>query len=109
MKRAEEKSGKFKLIIGIVLIFLSIALVLKLLFPLIIILISMSLSLIRIYTLIEDVNFLFIGGAFFLVIYWFVFSAVCRIVIITFEKGINLINQLNLKEVLKNDKTKRFR
>ena len=92
MKKQKNKTN-WKRLIGFVLIILSISMGLKFLVPLVLNLCSMFLSLLGVYALIKDINFLFIGGAFFLIIYYFVFSAVCSIVIWIFEKGWELIKQ----------------
>ena len=92
MKKQKNKTNWIRLI-GFILIALSTIMGLKLLVPLVLNLLSMFLSLLKVYALITDINFLFVGGSFFLIIYYFVFSAVCSIVIWIFEKGRELIKQ----------------
>ena len=78
----------WKLLVFILIIILTI----KLVVPMVLGLLEMFVNLIKMWVLLDDSNFKFIGGCFFLIVYYKIFSAIAYFL------------YLGMLEVLQNDK-----
>jgi len=99
-KMIEFKINIYK-IIGLLIIILGICLTLKILVPMALRLVYMFLALTKLYTLL-DMTGKFYGGCFFLVIFWYLFSALANIIYYLFKYGFKLL-KIN-SEIAKNVK-----
>jgi uncharacterized membrane-anchored protein len=68
-----------------ILIFIAILVLFKILIPMLIGIIGIFLAGLKLYALIEDVRITFIGGCFYLVVYWYVFNAVAAVFFILID------------------------
>ena len=77
-------------IAGILLIILGIGLLFGLLVPMVKGILAMFLASITLYALLTDINFKFIGGCFFIIVYWYILGAIISVVIKIMNKGYEL-------------------
>jgi hypothetical protein len=91
----KKKEKKYKVTltfwIGLLIICLAIVLLFKIIVPLVLGLVYMFISLIKLYTLL-DTNGKFYGGCFFLIVYFYIFSTLCNIMIVLFKYGYKKID-----------------
>lgn len=93
-KIKEQKYNKGNLIIGLLLFLVGLFLLFSLIIPMIKSILFMFITLIQEWILLTDINFKFIGGCFFFVIYWKILEAFVSI----FLKIFNKINDLKIKK-----------
>jgi len=96
----KKKNKKFKLsiyqIIGILLILLSVVIFIKILIPMVLGILHMFIALLKLYTLLDTTG-KFFGGCFFLVVFWYIFTAFVNISYYIFNYGIKLIKPKEIK------------
>lgn len=93
-----KKKNKFNIhpIIGILLIIFGVTLSVKILVPMVLSILSIFLALLKLYPLLET-NFKFIGGCFFLVVYWYIFGALASVIIKIIEWGYKFYSKMENK------------
>lgn len=77
-------------IAGLLLLLLGLLIIFCVLVPMVKGILAMFLASISLYALLTDVNFKFIGGCFFIIVYWYIFRAIISVVIKIMNKGYEL-------------------
>jgi hypothetical protein len=77
-------------IAGLLLLILVVLIVFCILVPMAKGILFMFLAAIQLYALLTDVNFKFIGGCFFMIVYWYIFTAIISVAIKIMNKGYEL-------------------
>ena len=90
INRKKKKDNKIRIIVGILVCLLAIVLVIKLLVPMAINIIFMFLALLKMYSLLSF-EYKFLGGCFFIVVFWYIFSSLTSVSYLIFKFGKNLI------------------
>ena len=90
MKKKKQKD-MLSLILGSLIVLVSIILFVKILIPMVMGILFMFISLVKMYSLLSF-EFKFLGGCFFLVVFWYIFSSLCLVSYQIFKFGISLIS-----------------
>ena len=86
-KRTENK------ILGSLAILLSIVIAIKILIPIILSILILFLGLLLIWSGLTDINFKFIGGCFFLIVFYHIYSSLFVITSQIINKGFSLLRE----------------
>jgi len=80
MKKKQDKKNQRRKVIGMIGLLLLVVFTWVILVPMISSILGIFVSLILIYKGL-DINFKFVGGCFFLVVYWYIFTSLVSLVI----------------------------